>query len=175
MTGTLAHFGIRTRRLDEMIRWYSDVLTAEVVHRSPWAAFLTFDHEHHRLVLWTDEATVERAADAAGVDHVCLALSGFPALAARYQRLKTIGIVPSLPVNHRFTTSLYYRDPDGNELELSVDNFATKEEGLAFVRSEELAEILVPPFGHEFDPEELVEMVRAGASDAQLRQLGRSG
>ena len=175
MTGTLAHFGIRTRRLVEMIQWYSDVLCAEVVYRSPWVAFLTFDDEHHRLVLWTDEVTVERPADAAGMDHVCLGLSGFAALAATYQRLKTSGIVPSLPVNHRFTTSLYYRDPDGNELELSVDNFATKEEGLAFVRSEEFAEIMVPPFGDRFDPEELVEMVRAGASDAQLRDLGRSG
>jgi hypothetical protein len=34
------------------------------------------------------------------------------------------------------TTSLYYADPDGNQIELQVDNFATPEEGTAFIESE---------------------------------------
>jgi catechol-2,3-dioxygenase len=173
MSRALAHFGVRTRRFEALLRWYGDVLGARVLFQNDWAAFLTFDDEHHRLVIWTDEATRDRDPDSACIDHLCIALPDFEALAARYERLKRIGVLPSLTVNHRFTTSLYYRDPDGNELEFSVDNFATKEEGTAFVCSEAMAAILVPPFGDAFDPEELLTLVRAGASREQLVALGR--
>ena len=30
---------------------------------------------------------------------------------------------------------MYYRDPDGNRVELQIDNFATAEEGQAWMRS----------------------------------------
>ena len=43
-----------------------------------------------------------------------------------YLRLKKQGIVPHTCMNHGFTTSLYYLDPDGNEVEIQVDNFKTK-------------------------------------------------
>ena len=41
-----------------------------------------------------------------------------------YARLKGLGIEPDACVNHGVTTSLYYADPDGNQVELQVDNFA---------------------------------------------------
>ena len=173
MSRVIAHFGIRTRHFQAMLRWYGDALGARVLLQNEWAAFLTFDDEHHRLVIWTDEATRDRDPDSAGIDHLCIALPDFEALAARYERLKRLGVFPSLTVNHRFTTSLYYRDPDGNELEFSVDNFATKAEGTAFVCSEAMAALLVPPFGDVFDPEDLVTLVRAGAPRARLVALGR--
>ncbi len=157
-----------------MIHWYGTVLEAEVLHRTDALAFMTFDEEHHRLVIWTDETTTERSPDAAGFDHICIGLAHFADLAKAYQRLKASGLMPVLPVNHRFTTSLYYKDPDGNEVELSVDNFATKKEGVAFVRGEELTPILTPPFGDLFDPEDLVKMVDQGATDAQMAMIGRA-
>lgn len=173
MQRSIVHFGIRTPQLEEMTRWYERVLDATVLRRNAFAAFLTFDEEHHRLAIWTDDATKPRPADSACIDHLCIGLPDFAALAAGYERLRELGIAPFLSVNHRFTTSLYYRDPDGNELELSVDNFATKEEGTSFVCSEAMAEVLVPPFGDVFDPEELVRLVAAGASQAELAGLGR--
>src|ERR1700730_47207 len=36
-------------------------------------------------------------------------------------------------MNHGSTTSMYYADPDGNRIELLIDNFATAEEGRAWV------------------------------------------
>lgn len=173
MTGrTITHFGLRTPRLQEMVQWYERVLEARVLYQNDFAAFLTFDEEHHRLALWTDEATTDRPGGAAGIDHICIGLPGFETLAGSYERLEAFGITPSLPVNHRFTTSLYYNDPDGNELELSVDNFATKEEAIEYLRSGRIAEILTPPFGDTFDPRELVRMVRSGASREQLARIG---
>ena len=171
---SIAHVGIRTTRFVAMLAWYETFLEAKVLFRNEVAAFLTFDDEHHRLVLWTDPATVERPADVAGIEHICLGLGEFGALAAAYERLETAGIEPFLPVNHRFTTSLYYRDPDGNEVELSVDNFAARDAGVAFLQSGDVAAILTPPFGDVFDPRELVRMVAAGASREELSQLGRA-
>ena len=173
MHRTIAHFGIRARRFEEMLQWYQEVLEAKVQFRNDSAAFLSFDDEHHRVAIWTDDATVERTAEAAGVEHICIGLDGFDALADAYERLKAAGILPLLPVNHRFTTSLYYKDPDGNELELSVDNFAGKEEGSAYLTSGKVAEILTPPFGDVFDPEELLRLVRSGAPPEELARLGR--
>ena len=45
-----------------------------------------------------------------------------------------------------------------------MDNFPTKEECAAFVMSDEMAEIGYPPFGYEFDPDELARLFRSGAS-----------
>ena len=89
-----------------------------------------------------------------------------------YERLRDIGIKPFTQLNHRFTTSLYYHDPDGNEVEFSVDNFPTKQECSDFVASEAMAEIGMPPFGYDFDPEEMARLHHAGASISELARFG---
>lgn len=168
----ISHYGIRAKQLNEMIRWYSQVFQAKVQHQNEFLAFITFDDEHHRLVIFEDQETVDRPSTAAGVDHVGYGVASFRDLAAIYERLKTQEITPFAQLNHRFTTSLYYHDPDGNEVEFSVDNFPTKEECSAFVRSEEMAEIGRPPFGYSFDPEELATLVHEGATRETLARIG---
>lgn len=168
----ISHYGIRAQRYKEMIQWYKTVFQAKVQHENEFLAFLTFDDEHHRLVIFEDTETVAKPAGAAGVDHVGYGLSSFADLVLTYERLKAEGIVPFLPLNHRFTTSLYYRDPDGNEVELSVDNFPTKSACDAFIRSAEMEEIGRPPFGHAFDPDELAKLYHEGAPDEALARIG---
>jgi catechol-2,3-dioxygenase len=170
----ISHYGIRAQRLQEMIDWYKIFFNAEVQYKADFGVFMTFDEEHHRLVIWTDEDTKDKPENTAGVDHIGIGLAGFGALVENYERLKAAGITPFLPVNHRFTTSLYYKDPDGNEVELSVDNFSSKEVCSEFVRSEQMAKILVPPFGDMFDPDELARLYHAGASEEELARIGMS-
>ena len=43
------HVVYRTRRFDEMVRWYQTVFDAHVQHRDPALAFLSCDDEHHRF------------------------------------------------------------------------------------------------------------------------------
>lgn len=168
----ISHYGLRTKRLEEMIHWYQTVFGAKIQHQNEFLAFMTFDIEHHRLVIWKDEGTVDKPEAAAGIDHVGYGVASFRDLVGAYERLKAVGITPFLPLNHRFTTSLYYHDPDGNEVELSVDNFSTKEECNSFIRSDDMAEIGQPPFGYTFDADELARLFHNGTPEDQLAQIG---
>ena len=168
----ISHYGIRAKRYKDMIQWYKTVFRAKIQHENEFLAFMTFDEEHHRLVIFEDAATVAKPENAAGIDHVGYGFASFGDLVATYERLKADGITPFMPLNHRFTTSLYYHDPDGNEVELSVDNFPTKTECDAFVRSERMEEIGRPPFGYVFDPDELVRLYHEGVSAEELARIG---
>lgn len=168
----ISHYGIRAQRFRDMIQWYKTVFRAKIQHENEFLAFMTFDEEHHRLVIFEDAATVAKPENAAGVDHVGYGLASFGDFVLTYERLKAEGIIPFLTLNHRFTTSLYYHDPDGNEVELSVDNFSTKEECDAFVRSERMMEIGRPPFGYTFDADELSSLYHQGVSAETLARIG---
>ena len=168
----ISHYGIRAQRYQEMLQWYRTVFCARVQHENEFLSFMTFDEEHHRLVIFEDPDTVDKPASAAGVDHIVYGFANFGDLVTTYERLKAEGISPFMPLNHRFTTSLYYHDPDGNEVELSVDNFPTKEECDAFVRSTQMNEIGKPPFGYIFDPDELARLYHQGESDERLARIG---
>ena len=168
----ISHYGLRTKRRKEMIEWYQKVFDAKIQHENDFFTFMTFDEEHHRLVIWEDPATVDKPETAAGIDHVGYGLRDFGDLVVRYERLKADGIIPFLPINHVVTTSLYYHDPDGNEVELTVDNFGTKEECNAFVRGAEMAEIGRPPHGYSFNPDALAEMYHGGVPTQKLARIG---
>ena len=46
-----AHVVYRTRRFEEMLRWYQTVFGAKVQFQNPGLAFLTYDDEHHRFAI----------------------------------------------------------------------------------------------------------------------------
>ena len=172
----VSHYGLRTSpsKLTEVVEWYKNFLDARVQFDLGFGAFMTFDDEHHRLVIFCDDSTVDKDPNSAGVEHVGIGLPNFAALADEYERLKDRGILPSLPVNHGFTTSLYYRDPDNNEIELTVDNFETKDECTAWMKGDKMAAAMQPPtFGDVFDPEDMVRLVRNGAPQSELATLGQ--
>jgi catechol-2,3-dioxygenase len=168
----VAHYGIRTKNLQPMIGWYTKFFDAHVQHDLGFGVFMTWDEDHHRLVLWSDEETTEKPPTAAGVDHIGIGLPGFSALVESYERLKDRGIEPDLCVNHLFSTSFYYHDPDGNEVELTVDNLPSKDECSAFMKSEGMQDLQPPFFGYKFEAAEMADMVHAGAAQTDLAKIG---
>ena len=168
----ISHYAIRARNYRAVVDWYLAVFDGRVQHENEFLSFMTYDDEHHRFVIFEAPDTVERPAGAHGVDHVAFGLATHGEMAETYERLKSLGIMPFGKLNHRFTTSLYYHDPDGNEVEFSVDNFKTKAETSEFLFTKEMEEIGRPPFGYEFDPEELVRLYREGASFEELARVG---
>jgi len=155
----LAHVVRRTARFDELVQWYCTVLVAEVVHSDGMLAFLTYDEEHHRIAIAGIPGLEEQPAMAAGTDHIAFSYTDLGELLYTYRRLKAVGIEPFWCINHGPTTSMYYKDPDGNRVELQVDNMPTVLAIDAWMRSGEFA---ANPIGVIFDPEDLVARYVAG-------------
>ena len=125
-------------------------------------------YEHHRLALIHIPGLAARDPESAGTDHVAYSYRDLGELLATYRRLKAHGIVPHWPINHGVTTSMYYRDPDNNRVELQIDNFPTAEELQGYFQSRAFAD---NPVGVTYDPEELCARYEAGEPIADLLRI----
>src|SRR6266566_690654 len=163
-----AHFVLRTGQFDKMAEWYKTVLAARIVFRDERLCFLSYDDEHHRLALIQMPGLAPRDPESAGTDHVAYSYRDLGELLATYRRLKAHGILPHWPINHGVTTSMYYRDPDNNRVELQIDNFATAEGCQAYFQSQAFAD---NPVGVTYDPEELCARYEAGEPLADLLRI----
>ena len=159
------HFVLRVRNVERSIEWYQTVLDMEIVQRGPKLAFLTYDDEHHRIALFETPTEAESVPGAAGLDHVAYAFPDLGELLSTYKRLKSLEIVPYLSINHGPTTSLYYHDPDKNEVELGCDNFETREELNEWFANGLFAKNF---YGYNFDPEVAYAQHMSGAPDAEV-------
>lgn len=171
----LAHFVLRTSRFEELVDWYQTVLGATPAFKNEILAFLSYDEEHHRVAILNMPGLQPQPEGVAGVHHNAFTYATLSDLMATYERLRDKGIKPVFPINHGPTTSMYYADPDGNQIELQVDNYDSIEEATAFFYSEAFAE---NPIGVEFDPEDLLRRLRAGEPEDQLKlrpDIGKRG
>jgi catechol 2,3-dioxygenase-like lactoylglutathione lyase family enzyme len=171
----LAHFVVRTSQYDRMVDFYKTILNATAAFESDALAFLSYDDEHHRVAILNIPDLAEQPQGAAGVHHVAFTYDSLSDLLENYERLKALAIVPVFNINHGPTTSLYYEDPDHNQLEFQVENFATVEESGKFFYSEAFAD---NPIGTEFDPDILLARLRAGEDEADLKRrpdIGKRG
>lgn len=163
-----AHIVLSTNQYEAVKAWYGTVLGMEVVVESGPLCFMSYDGEHHRLAIVNDPKLETRSDRQVGVNHFAYTLPDLGALLATYRRLKAQNIVPWWCINHGPTTSMYYRDPDGNGVELQVDNFA-KAEAKAWMTSSAFEE---NPLGVEYDPERLAERFEAGDPIEGLLEQG---
>lgn len=168
------HVVYRTHRFEQMLEWYQLVFDARVQYQNPALAFLTYDDEHHRFalanldVLRPDDTPSERQG-LVGVDHVAYTYASLEDLLENYQQLKAEGIMPYWCVHHGMTVSMYYADPDGNQMEFQVDVFDSGEEAGEYMRGP-ITE--ANPVGVEYNPEDWLAHMRAGkpASDLLVRK-----
>lgn len=165
----LAHLVLRTSHFAEAQSWWTKVLGARIGYADDFLAFLTYDDEHHRVALINDPSA-EPPGHSTGLDHVAFTYAGLGDLLHTYTRLSREEIRPYWCINHGPTTSLYYRDPDGNQVELQIDNFETEQDLIDFMKSGAFA---ANPIGVEFDPEELRAKFEAGVSASELVQRDR--
>jgi catechol-2,3-dioxygenase len=166
------HVVYRTRRFDAMLAWYQAVFNARVQHQNPVLAFLTYDDEHHRfafinLELLMPDATGSDKEGVIGVDHVAYTHTSLQDLFGNYTQLKAQGIVPYWCIHHGITVSMYYADPDGNQMEFQVDACASNDEANAFMSAPSFGD---NPIGVEYEPADWLARVRAGASWSDFLQ-----
>jgi catechol-2,3-dioxygenase len=163
------HVVYRTRRFDEMLDWYKTVFGVWVQYQDPALAFVTYDDEHHRFA-FANMAVIDPDGGGPddrgpiGVDHVAYTYASLSDLFDNYAELKAKGITPYWCIHHGITVSMYYGDPDGNQMEFQVDCFANNSDANAFM----YRSFAINPIGVEFDPDAWLADLRSGAPASDL-------
>lgn len=168
----LAHVVLRTAQYTPMVAFYKAFLGAHASYENDMLAFLTYDDEHHRVAIARIPGTTPKARGSSGLEHIAFTFPTLADLLLAYTQRKVLGIKPLWCVNHGPTMSIYYQDPDGNQIETQTDVFDSIEESNAAMMSEEFAE---NPLGVDFDPEALIRSLEGGADEATLMKRGRIG
>lgn len=159
---TMAHVVLRTGKIQPMVDFYTTFLGGHVTYGNDFLSFITYDEEHHRIALIGVPDTLPKNPRTCGLEHIAFTFPTLADLLVAYRQRKARGIKPVWCVNHGPTTSIYYKDPDGNLLETQVDNFDTIEETNAFMTGPNFSE---NPIGTDFDPEDLLEKIKSGKYD----------
>ena len=171
----LHHVTIKTSRLDEMIAWYALVVGAEVQFRDQGAAWMTNDAANHRIAFLAVPGLSDDAqkTNHNGMHHCAFEYDSFADLMASFDRLRKAGLEPAFCLDHGLTISLYYKDPEGNFVELQSDNFSDWRLSGEFIRTS--TDFAANPIGTFFDPARVYEQFQAGAEFETLQRSIRAG
>lgn len=164
----IAHIVFRTPQFAKMRAFYLDLLDGDVRFENDLISFICYDEEHHRIVIANDPGAAPRNPALAGVEHYALTFPDLPSLLGKYRRMKAKGFEPAWCINHGFTTSIYYQDPDNNLVETQFDNMSN-DCAQEFISSPYFA---INPIGVDFDPEILIAKMESGATLPELTRLG---
>jgi catechol-2,3-dioxygenase len=160
-----AHVVLKSAKVDAMIDWYCNVLGMSVVMRTPVINFLTWDEGQDRLaVIQVPEALAPKAENS-NIHHIAFHYERLADVVAVYRSVARLGITPHWCVNHGVATSMYYHDPDGNSIELSVENFSDVDKLNAWLSTRAFN---LNPIGVTIDAEELARRVESGEPEAEI-------
>ena len=169
------HVTIKTSHLDEMITWYALVVGAQVQFRDQVAAWMTNDAANHRLGflalpgLSNDAEKIQHN----GMHHCAFEYDSFADLMSSFDRLRKAGVEPAVCLDHGLTISLYYKDPEGNFVELQSDNFSDWKLSSEWMRTS--PDFAANPIGTFFDPARVYEKFQSGADFKALQKTIRAG
>jgi catechol 2,3-dioxygenase len=120
----LGHVNIYVRDADKARAWYEKVLGLHTYHHRPGtAAFMSADlDQSHEVALMAvgDDAPLQRKGQV-GLNHMAWMVDSLDALKTAYQRLKDNDVKIERVVDHGISLGIYFRDPDGNGLEVSYE------------------------------------------------------
>ncbi len=164
------HVVYRTRRFKEMLQWYKIVFGAKVQYENSAVVFLTYDDEHHRfafanMAVLQPEGTDTNKLGVIGVDHVAYTYASLRGSFETYARLKEGGILPYWCIHHGVKVSMYYADPDGNQMEFQVDSLGINEETNAYMHGPHFR---ANPIGVEYHPDVWLARLRAGVPASEF-------
>lgn len=118
-----SHVGIYVHDLDKMARFYTGALEFNVTDRGLLGktelVFMSRDPaEHHQIVLASGRPAT---LDFNPINQISLRADGLASLRVYHQRVLEAGATDMQPVSHGNALSIYFRDPEGNRLEVFID------------------------------------------------------
>lgn len=171
----LHHVTIKTSQLDEMIDWYGMVIGAKVNFKDKVAAWTTNDDANHRIAFLAVPGLGDDSDKTKhnGMHHCAFEYDSFADLMSSYDRLRKAGVEPAFCLDHGLTISLYFKDPEGNFVELQSDNFGDWKLSTEFMRTS--TDFATNPIGTFFDPARVHEKFKSGADFKALQKAIREG
>ena len=171
----LHHVTMRTSHLDAMIDWYGVVIGARVMFRDQYAAWTTNDEANHRIAFLAVPGLSDdpEKTNHNGLHHSAFEYKSFDDLMDSYKRLRDAGIKPAFSLDHGLTVSIYYRDPEGNFVELQSDCFGDWKLSSQWIQTSE--EFKANPIGVFFDPDKVHDAHHSGMSFNDLHKAIRDG
>ena len=122
----IGHVVIKVRDIERSRKFYTDVMGLQLMmqmKRPKMAFFASNGRDHHEI------ACMEVGKDAKGPEwrqvglvHIAFRLKDEEELRSAYKVLKDNEVPISFTVDHGITKSIYFTDPDGNQLEVYCDN-----------------------------------------------------
>jgi catechol 2,3-dioxygenase len=169
------HFNLKTTRLPELIDWYVAVVGTDVIFQDEAGAWLTNDAANHRIALlcfpgFVDDPDRETRT---GMHHSAFEYDRFEELNESYLRLRDQGIEPDICIDHGMTLSYYYKDPDGNRVELQIDVFGDWSASKQWMQTS--PDFKANPIGVFVDPARIAEAAAAGAPFQTIHDRAMAG
>ena len=169
----LHHVTLKTTRLEEMRAFYTKLIGIHPNAQFADMGWYTYDYANHRMALIQAPIFVEHTPVTTGMHHMAFEYDSVDDLMQTYLRMKALDIVPATVLNHGMTMSFYYQDPDGNYVEMQIDNWGNDAKGsTAFMHT---PEFLKNPIGVPVNPDRYVEAWQQGASVQELHQRAWAG
>jgi catechol 2,3-dioxygenase len=131
----VAHIVLAVKDVMASVKFYTEVLGMEAVDlkENHKAAFLSFGTQHHDVAVFEAPDGAERGQ--IGLNHFAMQIEGgILELKEMHQRLLDHGVTITHTTDHTITKSVYFLDPDGNQLEVFAEGFEVPSEGLDFIR-----------------------------------------
>ena len=120
----VGHIHLKVSDLERAIGFYRDVMGFQVTQRyGDQAVFLSAGGYHHHVGLntWHSKGAGPAPVQGAGMYHVAFLFPDRASLAAVLARVLEAGTPLDGAADHGVSEAVYFRDPDGNGLELYVD------------------------------------------------------
>jgi len=120
---SFSHMGIFVTDPGRMEDFYTRVLGFAVTDRGPLGSltlvFLSRDpREHHQIVLASGRPA---SGGFNPINQMSFRMADFAGLREMHRRLQAEGVAELAPVSHGNALSVYFKDPEGNRIELFVD------------------------------------------------------
>ena len=169
------HVTLKTSHLQAMVDWYVKVIGAKVNFQDANNAWTTNDEANHRVAFLAVPGLDDDPDKSLhnGMHHSAFEYASFGDLISSFERLREEGIVPAFCLDHGLTISLYYKDPEGNFVELQSDNFGDWARSSEFMRTSK--DFQANPIGTFFDPAKVSQALASGMAFSELQPAIRAG
>jgi catechol 2,3-dioxygenase len=119
----LGHVNLRVSDEEQATRFYCDVLGLQIAERDPQhgGVFTTLGGNFHTLdfAQHPDPQSAQKPVKGQlGLVHIAFQVDSYAALRDAYLHLLQNGVTVERATNHENQRSIYFRDPDGNGLEI---------------------------------------------------------